>query len=452
LKIIRAADLTTPIEITGLLRRTFLALVLLMTFRTFQYFPGMLMVQEAWFMLCFLMAVTIYPFWKLARGLKFCSFELYVLMIMMVALLLPAWGAKREFGQPLLYGVLAQRGIVLVVIPLMLVHALRHRFLRPADLEKALLIAAWGTFFLYTAMRLALNPDSFVSNQRGFIVGVDGKHVFNLPGWFIVFGIFYYALLGLRTRRGKYYAAAAILFTAAFSDISGRALMVSIVLTLLFFLYRWRPHLQFISTLAKASCLTGVVLGVIYLINPAVLSSRFSRFGDAFSVAFTGTPGEDPSATERAIETVVAFPFILDHPLLGNGAVSNQWEGGNEGALGTYFYPGDIGIIGILFAVGAVGFFVFAYQFRFAVRAVHLLPEQVRGPLSDAAAAVVLCNAVNSVSNGVFFFDPQITLLYIAILVGLSTQDNRASSDAMAHMLASSGSPVSSPSVREAIG
>ncbi len=423
-----------------------------MTFRTFQYFPGMPNVQEAWFVLCFLVAVTIYPFWKLARGLKFCSFELYVLMIMMVALLLPAWGAKREFGQPLLYGVLAQRGIVLVVIPLMLVHALRHRFLRPADLEKALLIAAWGTFFLYTAMRLTLNPAHFVSNQRGFIVGIDGKYVFNLPGWFIVFGIFYYALLGLRTRRAKYYIAAAILFTGEFSDISGRALMISIVLTLLFFLYRWRPHLQFLLTLARASCLIAVLLGFMYLINPATLSSRFTKFGDAFSVAFTGTPSEDSSATARALETVIAFPLILEHPLLGNGAVSNQWEGGNEGALGTYFYPGDIGIIGIFFAVGVIGFLVFAYQFRFAVRAVHVLPEEARGPLSDAAAAFVLSNALNSVTNGVFLFDPQITLVFIAILVGLSAQDYSVPVDAMARISASSGSPVSGRPVREAIG
>jgi hypothetical protein len=39
--------------------RISLALTLLMTFRTFQFFPGMQYVQELWFVLCFLVVLFV---------------------------------------------------------------------------------------------------------------------------------------------------------------------------------------------------------------------------------------------------------------------------------------------------------------------------------------------------------------------------------------------------------
>jgi hypothetical protein len=74
------------------------------------------------------------------------------------------------------------------------------------DIEAALLYLACGTL-----MRLLLNPANFVSYGVGFIIPpTPGNEVsFQLQGTFITSGVLYYATLGIRAGRSKYYLAAA---------------------------------------------------------------------------------------------------------------------------------------------------------------------------------------------------------------------------------------------------
>jgi hypothetical protein len=404
-----------------LFKRGLLAVALLMTFRNFQFFPGMFYVQEFWLVLSLLALVVVYPAWKISKGLQFSSFEIYILTLIVAAVLLPAWGAWREFGQPLVFGVLAQREAAVIVSSLLLVNALRYRLLRPSDIEAALLLAAWGTFFLYAVMRFTLNPANFPSYYPTFVGGDGAQAFFKLPAIFILYASIYYALLGFRTRRKKYYLAAAILFIPWNGPLE-RTQTIGFAATLLFFLYRWRPFGQFLKTVGKACCIIIVALGLIYVANPVYLSSTSSKFSDAFNVVLTGSVVNDPSATHRLLETVTALPYIQKHPLIGNGAFSHQWQGGGEDVLGEDFYAGDIGMIGALFTVGVFGTLVFAYQFRFALRAVRNLSERTPSPLSDAAAGFLLYSAVISATQASFVFNPEVPLLFIAILVGLASE------------------------------
>jgi protein-S-isoprenylcysteine O-methyltransferase Ste14 len=146
----------------------------------------------------------------------------------------------------------------------------------------------------------------------------------------------------------------------------------------LYYLFRWRTLSQSLLTLGKASCAAVIIVGLVYAINPNYLSTRAAGFSDAFSVAFTGSNVEDVSANVRIYETLTAWTYIQKNPLLGNGTLSNQWEGGSQGTLG-YFYPDDIGVIGAVFTVGVVGLLLFMAQFWFAIWAVFKLPGRSRG-------------------------------------------------------------------------
>ena len=438
--------LTAKFEVSTSLRRGLLAVTLLMTFRVFQFFPGMAYVEESWFVLCFLALVSVYPIWKTARGLRFSTFELYVLALTVIDVVLPAWSAKREFGQPLIYGILTQRGAALLVVPLLFLNAVRSRRISPRDIEVALLACAWGTFFVFLAMRLFLNPANFTSYGVGFAQYINGKAVFSLgllDGCFFLFGIVYYALMGFRTRRVKYYLAAAIFFTGMYTETSGRGSIMSLTLALLYFLYRWRPLKQFLFTGVKFAALVTIVLTIVYVANPAYLSTRIAGFGDAFAVTFTGAEVNDPSANGRLFETLAALPLIQKHPLLGNGAISRQWEGGTRTAMGVNFFAGDIGIIGVLFTVGVLGFLVFGYQFLFALRAKRMLPDSSPSSLSDATAGFVLFLAIDSLMTGLCMSDSEVTLFFIALLMGLAYVENgryhgSIQSDPMNHPLDSS--------------
>lgn len=404
-------------------KRIVLTITLLMTFRTFQYFPGMLYVQEFWFVLCFMALVVVYPVWKISKGLKFSSFELYVLVLMPIAVLLPAWGAWREFGQPLGYGIVAQRAAPLVVSSLLLVNALRYRLLRIDDIKEALLFSAWGLFILYTLMQIFLDPSRFTAYAPGFVTPpVPGeKPTFVFQCFPIIFGGIYYSVLGMRTGRAKYYLAAVVLFFVSGVG-AGRGLTVSLAAALLLFLYQLRGLRRTIVAAVKFACIAAILGAALYAVSPAVLSARIGQFSDAFSVALTGSTTQDASANARIFETLAALPYIQKHPLLGNGAVSNQWQGGTQSALGGYFYLDDIGVVGILFTYGFLGALVFLFQYRFAWSAAKKLSDSFRSPLIDATKMFLLFSAIYSLQIGLCALRVEVTLFFVALLGGIATQ------------------------------
>jgi len=135
-----------------------ITLALVMGFRTFQFFPGMLYVQETWYAACFLIVLFVYPFWKMRAGLRFTRLELYLFLLMIADLVLAAWRAQKIFGQPLAYGILSQREIVLIAALPTLANMLRRGTVKLADLESVLLYLAWGTFALYSGVYFLGRP------------------------------------------------------------------------------------------------------------------------------------------------------------------------------------------------------------------------------------------------------------------------------------------------------
>jgi len=403
--------------------RIFLSLALLMTFRTFQFFPGMQYLQEAWFALCLLATVTIYPIWKIRRGLRLSYFELYLLIVIPVAVVLPAWEAQREFGQPLLYGLLSQRFLALVASLLLLLNGLHYRLVRIADLEAALLIAAWGTSVLYLAMQIFLNPANFVGAGTSFVLVVNGQAAFKLPTEFIVYGVLYYVLRGVRTKTAKYYLAAALLFAGTMGGAgNGRMAMISLVLSLGFFVYRWLPMRQFLVITVKFCFIAIVVIGIAYVTSPTFLTQRTAAFSDAFRVTVSASEVDNPSANVRLLEVLTAIPYIEKNPLLGNGSLSAQWQGGVQGALGAFFFPADIGLVGGVFVFGVFGTILMGCQYWFALLAAQRVPSSLMSPLADAAKAFLLYSAISSFSVCYFVFFPERTLFFVTLLFGIAFQ------------------------------
>jgi hypothetical protein len=380
-------------------------------------------VQEPWFVFCFLIVLFVYPFWKMTSGLRFSWFEIYLLVLMIVGVLLAAWRAQEVFGQPLMYGILGQRKMALIAVFLVLVNALNCGMVQLEDIRKALLSLAWGTFILYSAMQMFLTPSRFASYGVAFVTepmpGEDAS--FKLQIYFILFGAFYYALVGMRTARKKYYLAAAILFFAAGLGTS-RGFTISVVATLLFCLYRVRGLRKTAVAAAKFGCLAAIMVGVFYAIFPSAFSARVGHFSDAFTVVFTGSTTEDASANARIFETLTALPYIQEHPFLGNGVLSAQWQGGTQKVLGNYFYSDDIGIIGVVFSYGIVGLLLYAVQYWFAWKAAKALPDSFHTPLLDATKGIVLFSALYTLETGMCVWTAEVTFFFIALLGAFAAQ------------------------------
>jgi len=387
----------------------------------------MVYIQEGWFVLCYLFVIIVYPFWKLRSGLRVSRFELYLLLLITSSISVAAWQAQTVFGQPLAYGLLSQRALVLIAGWLILADLLRAGIIQPEDIEASLLFLAWSTFLLFTAIRLLLSPMDFLEYGEGLVtqpaIGIEPS--FKLQEFFILFGAFYYAVRGIRSGRARYYLAALILFPAALGG-SGRGIAISAIIVFVFTLLKLRGLLRGIVALAKFAFLTGMLFAASYALFPLLISARLSGFMDAFAAVVPGTVSQDVSANARILETLTSIPYIVAHPLIGNGIVSNQWDGGSQAAVGAYFFVADIGVAGILFSFGVFGLLLYMWQYRVAWIASKRVSDSAHGPLLDATKAFLLYSAIYSVESGICVWNADATLFFVALIYGLSIRQTRA--------------------------
>ena len=374
-------------------------------------------------MLCCLFVISVYPFWKIRSGLRVSRFEIYLLVLITSSISVAAWQAQKVFGQPLAYGLLSQRALVLIAGWLILADLLRVGILDPEDIEACLLFLAWSTFVLFIAMRLLLSPINFLGYGEGLVtqpsIGIEPS--FKLQEFFILFGAFYYAIRGIRSDRARYYLAALILFPAALGG-SGRGIAVSAIVVFLVVLFRLRGFLRGIVSVAQFSLLAGGIFTTAYALFPLFISSRIRGFIEAFGAVVPGTVTQDLSANARIIETLTSIPYILAHPLIGNGIISYQWSGGSQAAVGAYFFAADIGVAGILFSFGAFGLLLYLWQYRIAWIASRRIPDSAHGPLLDATKAFLLYSAIYSIEGGICVWNADATLFFVALIYGLSVR------------------------------
>jgi hypothetical protein len=400
-----------------------LALAIAMNCRTFQFFPGMPLIQEAWYGCCLLLLITLVPYWKWKKCFRFSGLESYLILLMLILPGISAYCAWRAVGQPLSYGLAAERSVGLFAFIIAICYALQRKRLKVGDFEKSLLLLAWGTLIIYTAMRLWLRPSHFTEYGIGFVTGLDDLAEFKLQPFFTVFGFFYYLFQGFRTRSAKNYAISLLFFASSIGTTGGRSLTISMVLASMLLFFRWGGAVFLWKTLPKMLLAIAALLGILYVSSSEAVSARYAKFSDAFQ-ALAGVDVEDPSAAARPLQVLTALPRIADRPVFGNGLASNQWQRAEENSLGDffpvdYFFPPDIGVIGVLYLYGVFGILLFAWQYRFAFAALSNLPGSYHTPLLDSVKGFLVFSAFNSITTGIFAFNAESILLFIVLLMSI---------------------------------
>lgn len=393
--------------------------LLAMTFQTFGNFPYFGPIGECWNVACSLYFFYVF-FFPLPKSTdRTTGLERYMFVLV---LLVPLWagvGAWREFGQPIVYGVLAARNLTVIAGVLFFARALRRGYFTLDEIETALLTLSWATLVLFTWMRVFLDPANFT--QYPGLVSVASPD-FYLQPYFILYGAVYYGLRGVRFGRlGDYVRA--FLFLAGEINSSSRTLMVSLVLSLLFFAWRWAGWRRFLLRVPAALALLGILAGSAYVVIPNQTAQRLGQFSDAFNVLL-GKQVQDSSAQWHYVEIFMALSAIGNHPIVGNGRLSNQWEGGAEEVRGEHFFPEDVGILGALYQYGFLGLAFFGVQYWVAVSWSRRLRSAHASPLLDAAKGFLLLTAVMSfIGSGLAIFVPQITLFFVVILRGFGEEN-----------------------------
>ena len=273
------------------------------------------------------------------------------------------------------------------------------------EIEKTLLFLGWLTLFLYTAMYFLLDPKAYIEYGVGLVTYVgNGKYEFADRFEFVAFALFYYLFMGFRMRSTKNYLRA-IPFVLLILGLGGRSLSLSVLLATTILLIMWGTVARVLKVTLIMTATLFLIVIIQYTYNAEYTEKRIEKYSDAFSVVVNQEETEDPSANARILETAIAIPYIQEHWLIGNGQLSYQWQGGYKEILG-YFYPSDIGFIGILYVYGIAGTLILFLQYFYVSIYLKKIPTRNMDPMRDASKGLILYIFVHSFVTGAFALNP----------------------------------------------
>lgn len=386
-----------------------------LTAHTFGAYPGWQTIDEVWNVVCALYLIFAVPWWSLRPERRPSGFEYYMLALVAIYPIWIAYCTRQSFGQPLIYGLLAERTTVIIACPLMLMHGLRKGFFSLHEVERALLAFVWVLWAIYIGMRMLMNPANY-ADYVGFALDVSPyPAAFMLQSEWIMFGAMYYAFRSLRTKRWRNYLLALILLVGITQLYGNRTQTVALVLTILLFACRWAGLKRSFVILPQLLTAIGIVVALAYYLAPAATANRLQTFSDAAN-AISGEVSDDPSANTHLAELLYVFPQIADRPFWGSGRLSRQWDGGEQSVRGLLFYPDDNGIFGIVYEGGILGLLLFATQYSFAIGAIRKLKPDPTNALLDASNGFL----VYAVFTSLFYFQAALTLFFIVLLLQMT--------------------------------
>jgi len=411
---------------SGLLIVPILVVCLALGFRIFNFFPGFSNIQETAFVLG---GVASLGLWILMLGgarHRLRSFEGYAALFVLVVPFYSAVVSHLGFGQPLTYGLLAQRNLgMATAVPLGLLLALRRGWIGFHHLEKALLTLAWGTLVLFFLMSHTMDASKFWDSSQGF-VNVDYTRMiykFKLDEIFIVFGFYYYMFLAIFHRRSRGFLLGLLFLAYLVLEGGGRSGLLALLISFVALCLSWTQKGARGAFLLKFA-LVGLGLSVLLaVVKPEYFNHMVEKFGAISDALFESGTSSDTSANARYTQFELILPYIADKITFGTGIISNRWEDGIQAAIGGgYFHPSDLGLIGIVFLYGIIGLLFFLAQYLWAFRFSKRLEQKGCGrvPILDATQGVLFFYLVSSVTTGRLAFYPEVSLFFIALLLAAS--------------------------------
>jgi hypothetical protein len=320
--------------------------------------PGARVVSNSLFLLLLIAFFSFYLL-KSLRERQF-SILLVITVPILIVPFLSAYQAQQVFGQPFIFGFLADRIKFFIISPLLLVYLLETNVLTIKTVERALMSLASAYFFIALFLYLVVDPELFRGTSFVIFSAQKGMR-YNINQALVLILLFYSFYKAVDQMSIRHIVLVVLILVYLFVLVKGRSLLVTVFVALMqIFLTRlaWRQRIAFLSFTILAVVLFGTV--ALFFFQEGV-GNFVTLFSSALDVV-TGGEGQDPSAKSRVFQAGVAWEGVKNHPLLGNGFLSSQWNGGFSSEF-EHFYPSDIGWLGLLYVNGLIGFILLNVPF-----------------------------------------------------------------------------------------
>ncbi len=340
-------------QLPPLIAYSFLFLVYISTFRIFATLPldnlHQIISTTA------IILLTIYYAFHIFNNIgkkRFSRIDV-IMWIFILANILAAYQSHIVFGQPYYYGILAQRSVLLSLSGILLISIMKKGLISIEQIEKSFFIISLALLFIYYFFFLFIDPGHFNNDEFVAYSPVRGyRYRFQFA---LVIMLLFYSLFKISNEKKPRFAVLVflILFYLVYF-LQSRTTLVVLTITLIVYFYHNFSLRQKIRKLIIYGGLIVLGSSILISLGQTALLNKYELLFQNVVKAFITENADEASSTARFIEYKTAIEYIGKNPLLGNGFISNQWNGGWHQILG-YFYPVDIGILGNIFIFGLVG-------------------------------------------------------------------------------------------------
>lgn len=358
-------------------------------------------------------------FYFLANYTRIPIIILYLFILVFIAPFYSALRSMMEFGQPFIFGLLAQRGWMLVGSGVIIFYLLSNHRLTIDDVKKSFLIISWTSLIIFSFLAITYDPSMHREIASYATAGVGERGVrFRFQTYFIIFGLIYYFIKYLSDKKRVDVISFSLFFSYILFIDKGRTILIFLLFLIFIVIIFNIPFRKWIVGIFKFGIALLFILFIINLLSPDYLEMMGSMFLQMFQVLL-GEESSDFSANARIYEVNVAMNYFNEniHSLFfGVGIVSKQWNDGWESLFG-YFYPTDIGLLGALFLYGVVGLIVLL------VTPIYLIVQTIsKVNMNDqvfiyALKVFIILLLLKTIQGGVLVFDPAQYVIPLIIII-----------------------------------
>ncbi|HNP47485.1 MAG TPA: O-antigen ligase family protein [Bacteroidia bacterium] len=340
-------------KLPPILAYTLLFLIFISTFRIFATLPLESLHQSlSSFAIILLSVYYVFSLLLTVRDKKITRLDVLMWVFILVNFF-AAYQGHAIFKQPYYYGIMAQRSVLLSLSGILLISLLRKGWITIQQVERSFVIISLSLLIIFYFFFLFVNPVKFTDMEFVAYSPIRGYR-YRFQFALVIMLLFYSLFKVSHEKKNGYIAIVLLIIFYLVYFLQSRTTLVVLAFTLLIYFFR--------NFTLREKIRNTIIYGSVIIVAGALLFSLgYTSLYDKYHVLYSnvyniffGETSDEASSAVRFMEFNIALDYIEKNPILGNGFISNQWNGGWRDILG-YFYPVDIGLLGNIFVFGLLG-------------------------------------------------------------------------------------------------
>lgn len=284
------------------------------------------------------------------------KFDSSILLLALLSIFIPLFSALRanmEFGQPIIIGIISERGWFTFGIALWVYKLILQSKVKLKLFENSFLFLSSLPFIFYFLSVIFLDFNNISTDQNFLVIEELRGARFSFQTFFILFSTIYFLIKF--NQKNKIISLALFLFFLSyiFFIVQSRILIAFILILIFYFYVSYFSLQKSFYKLFQLFTFFLILFLLVQFINPDYVENLSFLISDTiYSIA--SQDSADLSYGIRVFTFLTALNYFNISPTsfyFGAGNLSTQFEGGLNEIFG-YFYPSDIGIFGSFFTYG----------------------------------------------------------------------------------------------------